>query len=155
MKAHPVVSVSAELVRRYGWAPLFVFLLHVFISRVLNGYILYPPLDIPMHFFGGVAIAYFFSGCAAALPSRAVDSAWRARVHLVLVLSLTATASVFWEFAEFTSDTLFGTHAQLDLDDTLLDMALGIAGGAAYALMSWRQGLLGVSLPVRVRHGAE
>jgi hypothetical protein len=155
MKAHPVISVSAELVRRYGWPPLFVFLLHVFISRVLNGYILYPPLDIPMHFFGGVAIAYFFSGCVLALPNRAVDSAWRAIVHLVLVLSLTATASVFWEFAEFTSDALFGTHAQLDLDDTLLDMALGIAGGAAYVLMSWRQGLLGVAVPVRASNGAE
>ena len=155
MKAHPVVAVGAELVRRYGWPPLFVFLLHVFISRVLNGYIIYPPLDIPMHFFGGVAIGYFFSGCFASVPKGAVEPTWRPLVHLVLVISLTATASVFWEFAEFTSDALFGTHAQLDLDDTLLDMALGIAGGAAYVLMSWKQGVLGVPALLRATHGAE
>ena len=116
MRTERVSQIVALLVRRAGWAPLLVFLLHVFISRVLNGYILYPPLDIPMHFFGGVAIAYFLSMCFAALPEDAVSPAYRAAAELVLVMSLTATASVVWEFAEFTTDTLFGTHAQLGLE---------------------------------------
>jgi len=60
-----------------------VFGLHVFISRVINGSILYPPVDIPM------------------------------------------------------------------LDDTLLDMALGIAGGLSYAVMAWRLGALGAVAPMR------
>src|SRR5262245_59819659 len=144
-----------ELMRRYGWAPVFVFVLHVFMSRVLNGYILYPPLDIPMHFFGGIAIAYFFSGCFAALPGTAIAPTLRPLAQLVLVISLTATASVFWEFAEFTSDRLFGTHAQLDLNDTLLDMALGIAGGTAFVLMGWRQRILGVLAPLRANEETE
>jgi hypothetical protein len=127
-----------------------VFLLHVFISRVLNGYILYPPLDIPMHFFGGVAMAYFVSRCFAAIPQDVVAPGWRAVAQGLLVISLTASASVAWEFAEFTSDVFFGTRAQLGLDDTLLDMALGIAGGASYVLMGWRQGALGTVVPVRV-----
>jgi hypothetical protein len=155
MRAGQAARIAAMLVSRAGWAPLFVFLLHVFISRVLNGYILYPPLDIPMHFFGGVAIAYFFSKCFAALPEDAIAPWFRPVAEFVVVLSLTVTASVFWEFAEFTSDTFFGTHAQLDLEDTLFDMALGIAGGASLLLMGWRQGALGAVLPLSASDGAE
>lgn len=138
---------------RAGWAPILVFLLHVFISRVLNGYILYPPVDIPMHFFGGVAMAYFLSACFAALPDGAVRGDLRPIAQCVFVVSLTATASTFWEFAEFISDVLFGTQAQLGLEDTLLDMALGVAGGTSLVLMSWRQGALGLVMPVQVRRG--
>jgi len=52
-------TIAAPL--RGAWAPVLVFGLHVFISPALNAYLLFPPLDIPMHFFGGVAIAYFFA----------------------------------------------------------------------------------------------
>jgi hypothetical protein len=144
------VRVAGQLVGRAGWAPILVFLLHVFISRVLNGYILYPPVDIPMHFFGGVAMAYFLGASFAALPSDAVRGDLRAVAQFVLVVSLTATASILWEFAEFTSDAFFGTRAQLGLEDTLLDMALGIAGGASFVLASWRQRTLGRVTPLRV-----
>jgi hypothetical protein len=155
MNAEGILRMVAQLIGRGGWAPILVFLLHVFISLVLNGYVLYPPLDIPMHFFGGVAMAYFLAKCFAALPEGAVAPALRPFAEFVVVLSLTATASVFWEFAEFTSDTFFGTHAQVDLDDTLFDMALGIAGGATYLLMGWRQGLLGVVAPLSVSEGTK
>jgi hypothetical protein len=151
MKAAHRLRIAGSLIARAGWAPIFVFLLHVFISRVVNGYILYPPLDIPMHFFGGVAMAYFLSKCFAALPEGTIAPTFRPLAEFVFVVSVTATASTFWEFAEFTSDTMFGTHAQLGLDDTLLDMALGIAGGVSYVLMSWRQGALGMVAPVHVR----
>jgi hypothetical protein len=146
--------IGAALLVRAGWAPLSVFLLHVFISRVINGYILYPPLDIPMHFFGGVAMAYFLANSFRALPEDALARWLRRIAEGVFVVSLTATSSVLWEFVEFTSDTFFGTHAQLGLEDTLLDMAMGIIGGLSYALMSWRQGLLGSVVPIRVGPGA-
>jgi hypothetical protein len=155
MKARTALGVAGELTRRAGWAPILVFLLHVFISRVLNGYILYPPLDIPMHFFGGVAMAYFLASCFAALPERAVAPDLRPVAGLVLAVGLTGTASVFWEFAEFTSDAFFGTHAQLGLEDTLLDMALGILGAVAYVVLGWRQRALGIVWPVRGSESAE
>lgn len=150
MTFRPVLVVLVSLLARAGWAPLFVFLLHVFISRVLNGYILYPPLDIPMHFFGGVAMAYFLASCFAALPEGAVAREYRPAAAFVVVVSLTATASVLWEFAEFTSDAFFGTNAQVGLHDTLLDMALGILGGVSFMLTSWRLGTLGAHSPVTV-----
>ena len=46
--------------------------------------------------------------------------------------------------AEFFSDRLFGTHAQLGLEDTLLDMALGVAGGLAYLASAYQRATLGV-----------
>ena len=148
MTIREMVKLGGQLVGRAGWAPILVFLLHVFISRVLNGYILYPPIDIPMHFFGGVAMAYFLSACFAALPDGAVRDDLRAIGQAVFVVALTATASTFWEFAEFTSDVLFGTLAQLGLEDTLLDMALGVAGGMSFVLTSWRQRTLGRVTPL-------
>jgi hypothetical protein len=129
---------------RAGWMPTAVFLLHVFISRVVNGYILFPPLDIPMHFLGGVAIAFFFSRCLAFVPAGIISGAPRRVLQALLVFSLTGTATVFWEFAEFFSDRLFGTHAQLGLEDTLLDMALGVAGGIAYLASAYQRATLGM-----------
>jgi len=138
------MTLIRELWWRAGWFPTVVFLLHVFISRVVNGYILYPPLDIPMHFLGGVAIAFFFSRCLAMVPESAISGPPRQVAQALLVFSLTATATVFWEFAEFFSDRLFGTRAQLGLEDTLLDMALGVAGGIAYLLSAQQRATLGV-----------
>jgi hypothetical protein len=34
--------------------------------------------------------------------------------------------------AEYLSDRFFGTHAQVDLEDTLLDMFLGLVGGLSF-----------------------
>ena len=138
------MALIGELWLRAGWFPTAVFLLHVFISRVVNGYILYPPLDIPMHFLGGVAIAFFFSRCLAMVPDGAISGAPRHIAQALLVFSLTGTATVFWEFAEFVSDRVFGTRAQLGLEDTLLDMALGVAGGIAYLLSAYQRATLGV-----------
>ena len=136
-------------VLRAAWAPCLVFLLHVFISRVLNAYLLFPPLDIPMHFFGGVAMAYFLAACVRALGVSSESPALGRVVPALLVFSLTCTASVFWEFAEFFSDLLLGTHAQLGLEDTLLDMALGSAGGTLFVAWAWRTGALTRVLTVK------
>jgi len=148
MTIRAMVTVASQLVRRAGWAPILVFVLHVFISRVLNGYILFPPVDIPMHFFGGVAMAYFLAASFAALPGDAVRGDLRVVAQFVFVVSLTATASIFWEFAEFTSDAVLDTQAQLGLEDTLLDMALGVAGGVSFVFASWRQRTLGRVTPL-------
>ena len=145
-----VAEVVLALVRRAGWAPIAVFLLHAFLSRALDGYTRLPPLDIPMHLLGGVAIAYFFSSCFAALPERVVSKEWRRPFQWLVVASLTATAAVCWEFAEFTSDRLLGTGAQKGLEDTLLDMALGIMGGVLYLIATHQSGSLGETRPLVV-----
>ena len=142
-----VTAVIKRLWWHAGWLPTSVFLLHVCLSRVWSAYIRYPPLDVPMHFAGGVAIAFFFSRCAALVPSDVISGRPREIAHAVMVFGLTGTATVFWEFAEFVSDRCCGTRAQLSLDDTLLDMALGVVGGLAYLGAAYQRAMLGVPAP--------
>ncbi len=126
------------LLRQAGWAPTLVFLVHVYASCVLDAYVRYWALDIVMHVAGGVAIAYFFHAGLERLPPDVIGPRHRSAVHAAAVFALTATASVFWEFAEYASDRLFGTRAQLELEDTLLDLALGVVGGVLYVAFALR-----------------
>jgi hypothetical protein len=114
-----------------AWAPVLVFGLHVLSSRVFDLYALWPPLDVPMHLAGGLAIGFFFHQITARCTGAGLLAA-PAWMIAVAVFALTGTAAVLWEFAEFLSDRYLGTHAQGGLQDTLGDMALGIAGGLGY-----------------------
>ena len=51
----------------------------------------------------------------------------------VLAFTAACTVAVFWEFGEFASDLVLGTHIQHDVAETLWDLVFG-AGGAAIAL---------------------
>ncbi len=132
-----------ELIRRVwsvgGWAPLAVFAIHVFLSQGLDAYTVWPPTDTPMHFAGGLAMAFFLARCFRALPRDVVRSSRLVVLELVLVGSLTATAAVFWEFAEFTVDHVFGTNVQVSLANTMKDLALGVAGAGAFIVVRARQ----------------
>ena len=113
------------------WAPLAVLGLHLLSSRVLGLYERWPALDVPMHIAGGAAISYFIQ---RVLLQASLAGVLRAERWLTaaLVLSLACTAAVFWEFAEFLADRYLGTHAQGGVPDTLGDIAIGIAGSAAF-----------------------
>lgn len=124
----------ARTARGAAWAPGLVFLVHAVLSRGFHAYDRFPPLDIPMHFLGGVVIAYFFHHAALNAATAGLTGPTDRRTHVVLVFALVATATVFWEFAEYLCDRGFGTHAQVDLEDTLLDMLLGILGGLTFLI---------------------
>lgn len=128
-----------------GWLPLLVFTIHVFLSQVLHLYDLWPPTDIPMHFSGGVAIAFFISRCFQLLPRAAVKRSRVVLLELLLIGSVTATAAVFWEFAEFSIDQLFGMNVQRGLANTMRDMAMGILGSIFLILIRSRQLQIGKS----------
>jgi len=141
------VTTFMTLVRKLwlvgGWAPLLVFAVHVVASRGLNAYVRFPPTDIPMHFAGGVAIAFFISGCFRALP-RDTDRSRRlvvldAVLEGVLVGSLATTAALLWEFAEFSIDRLVGTNIQVSLNNTMQDLALGMLGALVLVIIRARQ----------------
>jgi hypothetical protein len=119
--------------RSAAWAPIAVFLVHGVLSRAgLDLYDALPDTDVPMHFLGGVAITHFETHAAVhARDVGLLGSPSRATL-LALVLACTASAAVTWEFAEWGADALFHAGAQKGLDDTMGDMALGIAGGLAY-----------------------
>ena len=121
-----------------GWAPLLVFSIHVVASRGLNAYVRFPPTDIPMHFAGGLAIAFFISGCFRALPRDTDRSRRMAVLEAVLVGSLATTAALLWEFAEFSIDRLVGTNIQVSLNNTMQDLALGMLGALVLVVIRAR-----------------
>ena len=132
------VEMVEKVFRVGGWAPLLVFGIHVILSRVFNAYVVFPPTDIPMHFLGGLAMAFFISRCFQALPREVVRSSRIVALELILVGSLTTTAAVIWEFAEFACDQIFGTNIQRSLGNTMRDMGLGIAGAVVVMLVRAR-----------------
>lgn len=122
-----------------GWAPALVFALHVVLSQVVDAYTMFPAIDIPMHLLGGYVMAHFVKRCIEIVPTGGLaDGIWRA-ASVFVVVTATATAAVFWEFAEYIADQLLPLNGQLGLEDTLLDMALGIVGAVALVFIDgWR-----------------
>ncbi len=110
-----------------------VVLLHGTLSLGFDAYTRVPPLDIPMHLAGGVAISLAIFACLGLAEERSLVNVTHPLVRLLLIVSLTTTAATGWEFVEFASDRLFDTGAQKGLEDTLSDMAFGILGGTILA----------------------
>lgn len=122
-----------------AWAPVFVYAVHFVLDRGIDVYDLWPDIDTPIHFAGGLAIAVFVSGCVRALPQRMPRSSRTVVLELLLAFSLTATAAVFWEFMEFTEDWIYGTEVQVSLRNTMKDLAMGVSGAAVFVVVRARQ----------------
>lgn len=95
-------------------------------------YEVWAPVDIPMHFLGGVSITYFFWKSISICESNSLIHPLQTRIKSVLTLSLTGSTTVLWEFAEYIADHTICSGVQLGLEDTLLDMLLGILGAVFY-----------------------
>lgn len=114
---------------RFFVSPTLLFCLHLALV-FLGLYKRYPWIDIPMHILGGVFIAYSFSLAVTYFQQRKILSELNVLSRIVFLFALTSLATVIWEFGEFTLDSLFATLAQASLADTMLDMFLGLVGGA-------------------------
>ena len=117
---------------RVLWLPGVVFLLHLALASDLDIYLRYELTDELMHPAGGFAIAFAVARALDELRARSLVPDPGRPLRATLVVSLSATAAVLWELAEFVSDRYFGTRTLGDLEDTLADMALGIAGALVY-----------------------
>jgi hypothetical protein len=119
--------------------PILVYLVHLIAREVLHLYSLYPNVDMPFHYIGGLSIAYSASLVLSHLESEKVTSPLNRVIFLALLLSLTTTVAVFWEFAEFISDQLLGTQLQPSIANTMQDQFLGILGGGTWALIYFKR----------------
>ena len=145
------ISAARHALFRYGWFPIAVFLLHEFCSHVLDAYDRWPAVDVPLHFLGGLSIAYFLAGSLGTFANRALVRMPDHILRWFLVLSLACTTAVFWEFAEWTSDRLFGTNCQMnDLGDTLFDLAMGLLGALFLLLPQLPSALRSYFTPSRI-----
>lgn len=122
--------------------PIIVLFAHLLASRILNLYTLFPHVDIPFHYIGGLSIAYMSAEILSYLQKESIlRNPLDKVIFLPLIFSLTATATVFWEFAEFSVDQLFKTNVQINLANTMQDQFMGILGGTTWVLFCpwmWR-----------------
>ncbi|MHC4641066.1 MAG: hypothetical protein ACYS32_05430 [Planctomycetota bacterium] len=109
--------------------PTLLFCFHL-VMVFLGLYKAHPWIDIPMHVLGGVFIAYSFSLAVTYFQAGKILSELNVISRIVFLFALTSLATVIWEFGEFTLDFFFDTVAQASLADTMLDMFLGLVGGA-------------------------
>ena len=129
----PDTGWIVRTLREAAWAPLLVVCWVVLVERLFDLFMRFPWIDIPTHFLGGVAVAYFFWRACANAQSAARPFANVG--HAVVSLAGTATLSILWELFEFLGDHLLGAHMQHGLADTWSDIFFSLAGGVAYLVL--------------------
>lgn len=117
--------------RESAWAPLAVVGFYL-IGLALGLFDLFPPLDIPTHFMGGVTITYFFR--SAIKHSQKFLGDIPALVQKLFAFACTGTTIILWEFYENAFDFLFGTTMVRGLEDTIVDMFVGLLGALVLAV---------------------
>ena len=122
--------ITATL-REGAWAPLGIFLLYQF-ARSLRLFSLFPPLDIPTHFLGGVAITYFYR--VAIWRSQEQVGSIPFVVQVLFAFTCTGTTTIFWEFYEYIFDFFFHTHMNRGVTDTIVDFFAGLLGALVLSL---------------------
>ena len=124
-KKQQLVNWMSITLREAAWAPLSILAFYG-IGLSLHLYELFPPLDLPSHLLGGVAITYFFR--SAIKNSQSLVGDIPMPIQLIFAFTCTGTTIIFWEFYENLLDRFFGTHMVRGLEDTIIDMFLGLLG---------------------------
>jgi hypothetical protein len=116
-----------KTLQQAAWAPVLVLVCYAVAAKVFNAYNLYPWLDIPTHFCGGLAITYFF--LTAIANSQAMIGSIPKVVQLTLSVGLTAISAIVWEFLEHLARLFFlGSEFNLGVTDILSDLLFGMVG---------------------------
>ena len=111
--------------REAAWAPLSVFGFYV-LGLTFHLFKLFPAIDIPTHFLGGVVITYFYR--SAIRHSQKFVGEIPLAVQVLFAFTCTGTTTILWEFYENILDFFFGTHMVRGLEDTIIDLFLGLLG---------------------------
>lgn len=131
------MNAFVESLRKAAWAPALVFVAHMILWHGVGAYEAFPPLDTPMHLLGGLAIAFFFWTAYSICARTGAFGQPNNTAIAVLTLTSAVASAVLWEFGEYLSDRYLGSNTQKGLEDTLLDMLLGIVGGAVFVGVAW------------------
>ena len=114
-----------------AWAPSGIFSFYV-IGLFLGLFKLFPSLDIPTHFLGGVAITYFYRSVIR--NSQMITGGIPLPVQIVFAFPCTGTTTILWEFYENLLDYFLQTHMVRGLEDTITDLFLGLLGALVLSL---------------------
>ena len=122
--------------REAAWAPLSVLGFYL-LARSFLLFKLFPPLDIPTHFLGGVAITYFFR--VAIRHSEKVVGEIPFPIQILFAITCTGTTAILWEFYENILDRFFGTQMVRGVEDTIVDLLMGLLGALVQSLFYRRR----------------
>jgi hypothetical protein len=89
------ISWITATIRESAWAPLSVVIFYVN-GLGLHLFDMYPPLDIPTHFMGGVAITYFYRSIVR--NSQRIVGDIPLSILFVFAFSATGTTTILWDF---------------------------------------------------------
>ena len=119
-----------------AWAPLSVFGFYVFglLTHLFDNF---PHVDMPTHFLGGVTITYFYR--AAIRNSQKVVGDIPLPIRILFAFTCTGTTAVLWEFYENFADHFLGTHMVRGLEDTIVDLLMGISGALVLSIFYRRR----------------
>jgi hypothetical protein len=118
-------------------APLLLFGIHILaLASGAYRHIRGIEVDEPMHFFGGMAMAYFIHRALFSASERRIIGPYHQLTHRLLVFTGTCTVAVFWEFAEFALDWRFRARFQSGVSDTMADLFFGLIGALFLILIT-------------------
>ena len=132
MQNKQAAAWSIDTLRQAAWAPILVLLFYL-VARSLQLFVLFPPLDIPTHFMGGVAITYFYR--VAIRNAQRLVGEIPFPIRVLFAFTCTGTTTIFWEFYEYLSDLFFGTHMVRGVTDTTVDFFTGLLGALVFTLL--------------------
>lgn len=132
MRNHQSTAWIVPTLREAAWAPLGVFLFYL-IARSLQLFALFPPLDIPTHFLGGVVITYFYR--VAIRHAQTAVGGIPFPVQVLFAFTSAGTTTIFWEFYEYISDLFFHTRMVRGVTDTTVDFFVGLLGALVITLL--------------------
>ncbi|RPJ27926.1 MAG: hypothetical protein EHM33_06320 [Chloroflexi bacterium] len=127
--------ISATL-REAAWAPLSILGFYG-LAFSLRLFKLFPPLDMPVHFLGGIVITYFYR--SALRHSQKLVGEIPFPVQVLFAFTCTATTAILWEFYENILDFFLGTHVVRGVQDTIVDLLMGLLGALVFSLFYRRR----------------
>jgi hypothetical protein len=116
--------------RTAAWAPASVVLAYAAAIASL-GPAAPPWLDSIAHITGGAAMTYFGLAAMRHLQERVGQTPLA--VRLVAAVGVAAVSAIAWELLEFLVDLNARTRLAPSIEDTLLDLTLGLVGALVYA----------------------
>jgi hypothetical protein len=122
--------------REAAWAPLSIFVSYA-LGLTFQLFKLFPPLDIPFHFLGGFVLTFFYRSVIR--NSQKLVGEIPLPVQVLFALTATGTTAILWEFYENLLDFFAGTHMVRGLQDTIMDLFLGLFGALVFSLFYRRR----------------
>jgi hypothetical protein len=122
--------------REAAWAPLALLGFYA-LGLTFRLFELFPALDIPTHFVGGVVITYFYR--AAIRNSQTLVGEIPLPIRVLFAFTCTGTTTILWEFYENVLDYFAGTQMVRGVQDTIVDLFIGLSGALIFSLFYRRR----------------